>query len=173
MFTVLESESVLTREEIEQLVSGEREKAVLLSKIVMLIGNYFETDVCSIYLFEPTRVELVLAATVGLRQQSIGEIRMRVDEGLVGLVAESESPVAVEDAPAHPRFKYFPEAGEDAFRSFLGVPLFDKGEACGVLVVQTTDPREFSEDAIDTLVTTAELVGPVVNGVASVESIDG
>ena len=41
---------------------------------------------------------------------------MRLDEGLAGLVAEQLRPLIVEDAPAHPRFKYFSEAGEDPYQ---------------------------------------------------------
>ena len=60
-----------------------------------------------------------------------------LNEGLAGLVAEQVRPVAVEQVENHPRFKYFSEAGEDAYQSFLGVPLIDRGVLQGVLVVQT------------------------------------
>ena len=67
----------------------------------------------------------------------------RVNEGLAGLVAEQVRPVAVEQVKSHPRFKYFSEAGEDAYQSFLGVPLIDRGVLQGVLVVQTVEARVF------------------------------
>ena len=50
---------------------------------------------------------------IGLAAESVGRVRMRLSEGLVGLVAEKMRPSVVEDATTHPRFKYFPEAGED------------------------------------------------------------
>ena len=81
--------------------------------VVALIAKRFETDVCSAYLLEPDRANLVLAATLGLRPQCIGTLRMAVHEGLAGLVAEQVRPVAVEQVKNHPRFKYFKEAGED------------------------------------------------------------
>ena len=77
------------------------------------------------------------------RPDSVGRVRMRLDEGLAGLVAEELRPLVVDDAPAHPRFKYFKEAGEDPYHSFLGVPLVDRGLLQGVLVVQTVEPRAF------------------------------
>ena len=64
-------------------------------------------------------------------------MRLACNEGLTGLVAEQVKPVAVEQARKHPRFKYFSEAGEDHYQSFLGVPLIDRGVLQGVLVVQT------------------------------------
>ena len=88
----------------------------------------------------------LLAATVGLRPESVGRIRMRLNEGLAGLVGEQLRPQVVEDATRHPRFKYFDEAGEDPYHSFLGVPLIDRGLLQGVLVVQTAEARTFGMD---------------------------
>ena len=53
--------------------------------VVALIAKRFETDVCSAYLLEPDRANLVLAATVGLRPQCIGTLRLALHEGLAGL----------------------------------------------------------------------------------------
>jgi starch phosphorylase len=130
--------------------------------VVALIAKRFHSDVCSAYLLEPDRANLVLAATVGLRPQCIGTLRLALNEGLAGLVAEQVCPVAVEQAISHPRFKYFKEAGEDAYQSFLGVPLIDRGVLQGVLVVQTVDARVFREDEVRVLVEAATQVAPVV-----------
>src|SRR5262249_10960838 len=118
-----EGSLLLTLAEVSQLVSHSRDAGETLRNIVHLIQGRFHTAVCSVYFLEPDSGELVLGATVGLRRESIGRVRMRLDEGLTGLVAEKMAPVMVADASRHPRFKYFPEAGEDPYRSFLGVPL--------------------------------------------------
>jgi starch phosphorylase len=153
---------VLTFEEIGNLAREGSKPAETLMNVVRLIARRFETEVCSVYLLEPDRASLVLAATVGLRPQSIGALRLSLSEGLAGLVAEQVRPVAVEHAQTHPRFKYFKEAGEDAYQSFLGVPLIDRGVLQGVLVVQTIEPRVFSEDDIRMLLDAATQVAPVV-----------
>jgi starch phosphorylase len=154
---------VLTLEEIANLAAEEGQPAETLMNVVALIAKRFNTDVCSAYLLEPDRANLVLAATVGLRRECIGHLRMAIHEGLAGLVAEQVRPVAVEQADTHPRFKYFPEAGEDEYQSFLGVPLIDRGVLQGVLVVQTMAPRLFSEDEIQMLTEAAAQVAPVVS----------
>ena len=140
-----EVRSVLTLEEIGNLAADGGQPAETLMNVVALIAKRFRTDVCSAYLLEPDRANLVLAATVGLRKECIGSLRMEVHEGLTGLVAELVRPVAVEQVKQHPRFKYFRDAGEDAYQSFLGVPLIDRGVLQGVLVVQTMEARVFSE----------------------------
>src|SRR5882762_5861933 len=131
-----ESTLLLTLEEISQLVSHSHDPAETLTNIVRLIQGRVHTAVCSVYLLEPERGELVLGATVGLKAESVGRLRMRLDEGLTGLVAEKMTPVMVADAFQHPRFKYFPDVGEDRYQSFLGVPLVEGGALQGVLVVQ-------------------------------------
>src|SRR5580692_11608242 len=136
---------VLTLEEIGNLAAEGGKPAETLMNVVALIAKRFETDVCSVYLLEPDRANMVLAATVGLRPECIGTLRLALNEGLAGLVAEQVRPIAVEQAQNHPRFKYFREAGEDPYKSFLGVPLIDRGVLQGVLVVQTIEPRVFQE----------------------------
>ncbi|HTC65228.1 MAG TPA: alpha-glucan family phosphorylase [Candidatus Saccharimonadales bacterium] len=157
------SSFVLTLEEIGNLAAEGGKPAETLMNVVALIGKRFKTDVCSAYLLEPDRANLILAATVGLRQQCVGTLRMALNEGLAGLVAEQVQPVAVERAQNHPRFKYFSEAGEESYQSFLGVPLIDGGVLQGVLVVQTLDARIFKEAEIKMLSEAANQLAPVVS----------
>jgi glycogen phosphorylase len=152
-----------TLEEISRLVSNSGNPTETLTNIVELIQRRFESDVCSVYLLEPDRSTLVLAATVGLRPESVGRVRMRLSEGLAGLVGEQLRPLVVEDATRHPRFKYFKEAGEDPYHSFLGVPVVDRGLLQGVLVVQTIEPRVFDDAIVRMLMTAGTQLAPLVS----------
>ena len=87
---------VQSLEEVLHLVQDTGKPAEALASVVRLIAKRFEADVCSVYLLEPDRGNLVLAATVGLRPQCIGTLRMALNEGLAGLVAEEVYPIAVE-----------------------------------------------------------------------------
>ena len=158
-----EAHYVLTLEELGNLAQEGGKPAETLMNVVALIARRFQTDVCSAYLLEPDRAHLILAATLGLRKECIGVLRLALHEGLAGLVAEEVRPVAVEHAKNHPRFKYFSEAGEDPFQSFAGVPLVDRGVLQGVLVVQTIKPRTFDEDDIRMLAQAAAQVAPVIS----------
>src|SRR5580693_5485470 len=158
------SPSVKTKlEEISNLAAEGGKPAETLMNVVALIAKRFKTEVCSAYLLEPDRSNLILAATLGLRPQCVGTLRMAVQEGLAGLVAEQVQPVAVEQVKHHPRFKYFSEAGEEAYQSFLGVPLIDGGVLQGVLVVQTIDARAFTDAEIKMLSEAAAQLAPVVS----------
>jgi starch phosphorylase len=153
---------VLTLEEIGNLTQLGGKPAETLMNVVGLIAKRFRTEVCSAYLLEPDRANLVLAATVGLRRECIGTLRLGLHEGLAGLVAEEVRPVAVFQVNTHPRYKYFGESGEENFQSFLGVPVIERGILQGVLVVQTIEPRTFDDEEIRMLAEAATEVAPVI-----------
>ncbi len=150
--------SLDTTRELRLVDSGLQSIDSTLDRIVVSIANQMQTDVGSLYLLEADKDSLVLVATVGLLQSCVGNLRMRLDEGLVGLVAEDRSPVILARAPEHPRFKYFPESDEDEYQSFLGVPIIHDEELCGVLVVQTIEAREFSPAETTQLTKIAKLI---------------
>src|ERR1039458_5534214 len=164
---------VLTIEEITNLTQEGGKPADTLMNVVALIAMRFRTDVCSAYLLEPDRSNLVLAASLGLHPACIGTLRMPLNEGLAGLVAEQVLPVAVDDVRKHSRFKYFKESGEDEYHSFLGVPLIDRGILQGVLVVQTKDPRIYRDGEIRMLVEAANQVAPVVSEARTLDRFIG
>src|ERR1700690_3366578 len=123
----------LTLEEIGKRAADAAKPAETLMNVVALIATRFHSDVCSAYLLEPDRANLVLAATVGLRPECIGTLRLALHEGLAGLVAEGVRPVAVDQVAKHPRYKFFGDSGEESYQSFLGVPIIDRGVLQGVL----------------------------------------
>jgi starch phosphorylase len=169
LVTTHEGSLLWTLEEIGRLVSESGNPSETLNNIVHLIQRRFETDVCSVYLLEPDRSNLVLAATVGLRPDSVGRVRMRLNEGLAGLVAEQLRPQFVANAPSHPRFKYFREAGEDPYRTFLGVPVLDGGLLQGVLVIQTIEQRVFEQDDMRMLMMAGAQLAPIVSEARTLE----
>src|ERR1700676_2486042 len=168
-----EAGHVLTLEEIGNLTAEGGKPAETLMNVVALIAARFRTDVCSAYLLEPDRSNLVLAATLGLSPKAIGTLRMPLNEGLTGLVAEQVLPVAVDDVSKHSRYKYFKDSGEDEYHSFLGVPLIHRGILQGVLVVQTKEARIFRETEIRTLVEAAAQVAPVVSEARTLDRFIG
>jgi len=118
-----------------------------LDRIVTLVASSMATEVCSIYLHRDDQT-LELCATRGLNPDAVHVTRMRVGEGLVGSVARRRAPINTADAPSTKGFRYMPETGEEVYSSFLGVPLQRLGERLGVLVVQSKDAREFSDDEV-------------------------
>jgi phosphotransferase system, enzyme I, PtsP len=118
-----------------------------LDRITGLIAEQMGTDVCSIYLMRD-RDTLELCATRGLNAAAVHQTRMRVGEGLVGRIAREARPLNTGEAPRTRGFRYMPETGEEVYSAFLGVPIQRLGETLGVLVVQSSDARPYSGDAV-------------------------
>jgi phosphotransferase system enzyme I (PtsP) len=136
----------------------------LLDRTVTMISERLQAEVCSIYLYDEETRELVLKATKGLNPEAVEKVRMAYGTGLVGATLEGLDAIVEGDAPRHPRFKYFSEAHEDAFRSFLSVPLRQGEVQIGVLVVQHSSPDYFNEtDARALRAVASQLAGVLQN----------
>ncbi len=135
-------------EEIGTIVTESSDFGASLQGIVRSVARHMSMEVCSIYVYDPARRLLTLMATAGLDPSSVGRITMSVDEGLTGIVVEKLQPVMAIDALTHPRYKYFPETGEERYHSFLGVPVVDRGQPVGVLILQTSRRRRFTTSEV-------------------------
>lgn len=139
-----------------------------LDKIVILIASNMVAEVCSIYLIK-SKGRLELFATQGLNPKAVHETRLRVGEGLVGVIAANANPLNLTEAQSHPAFVYRPETGEEDYHSFLGVPILRSGHTLGVLVVQNRASRHYSEEEVEALQTAAMLLAEII---ASGEFLD-
>ncbi len=148
--------------DVAGLVSRSHDLAETLRNVVDLVARRLDADVCSVYLTDPDLEHLTLKATRGLRQDAVDRVRLDFSEGLVGLAAEQRKPIAIESARSHPRFRFFPEIGEESFESLMAAPLLVRDVPIGVLVVQTKHARRFSDGDVAALQTCAQLIAPVV-----------
>jgi phosphotransferase system enzyme I (PtsP) len=146
-----------------------------LDRIVRIVAVEMIAEVCSVYVMRAGEV-LELFATQGLRLEAVHRTRLRVGEGLVGLIAATARPLALADAQSHTAFAYRPETGEEVYHSLMGVPILRGGRVLGVLVVQNRSRRHYDETEIEVLQTIAMIVaelaasGELVNPLEIAES---
>ncbi len=158
---------------IVQEVSSATDLTDALKVVVARIREAMHTEVCSVYLFDPDSKRYVLMATEGLKQEAVGRVSLSSSQGLVGLVGSREEPINVDNAPAHPKFHFLSETGEDPFLSFLGVPIIHHKRLMGVMVVQQRDSRQFDESEEAFLVTmSAQLAGVIAHAEATGNILD-
>ena len=113
----------------------------VLSIIVSRVRIAMGAEVCSVYIRERHGERYWFRATEGLNRDQVGKACLARGEGLVGLVAEREEPLNLEDAQLHANFQLLSDIGEEPFHSFLGVPIIHQRDVLGVLVVQQTQRR--------------------------------
>ena len=102
-----------TLRQIIQEVNAAETLDEALDIIVARVRVAMGTEVCSVYMVDPVSQRLVFRATEGLNSEQVGVASLSEGEGLVGLVAEREEPVNLENAESHPSFQFLPGIGEE------------------------------------------------------------
>jgi len=139
----------------------------LLDEAPRRIAAMLEASVCSLYLLEGDRSELVMRGNVGF-SDAVGQVRLRVGEGITGEAVEYMRPVSTETAEQHTTYKHFAQLGEERFPVFLAVPIRGKSGPLGALVVQR-EVRPFADRDVELL---SVLGGLVAAGVRHAELVD-
>jgi GAF domain-containing protein len=153
-----------TLQQIVSTVASSLELTEVLRAVVRLMSEASGVHACFAYLLDEGGERLVLRAASPPYEKQAGKVVMERGEGLAWWAAERGEPAFIRDnALADPRTKYFPELEEEKFQSLLALPVVGRsGEVIGVITAHTEAPREFSDDEVDFLVTSASLVASAI-----------
>ncbi len=146
---------------LRELMAEPLEPQDRLDRIVRQIAQNMVAEVCSFYVLRADGV-LELYATEGLNPGAVHLAQLKMGQGLVGTIAAGARPLNLSDAQSHPAFTYLPETGEEIFHSFLGAPILRAGRTLGVLVIQNKAMRNYSEDELEALETTAMVLAEMI-----------
>ncbi len=145
--------------EIIQTISYNLDLKEVLSRIVKIVSSVTKADSCFLYLIDGEN--LILRASLNPKPLEIGNIKMKVGEGITGWVAEKQKTVTIaKEAYKDKRFKFFNSLPEDKFEGILSVPIIYRDKVLGVINVQHSKPRKYSE----TEVVLFELIAKVTGG---------
>jgi phosphotransferase system enzyme I (PtsP) len=133
-------------------------------RIAVILG----ADVCSLYVLEGDRSELVMRGNVGFSHAAIGQVRLKVGEGITGEAVEYMRPISTSTAEQYASYKHFEELGEERFPAFLAVPIRGKSGPLGALVVQKKSPP-FEDRDVELL---SALGGLIAAGIRTAELVD-
>jgi phosphotransferase system enzyme I (PtsP) len=130
-------------------------------------------DVCSIYIYDDVKGELVLRANTGFNPEIIGKIKLKRGEGIAGTVFEKNDPVCVTDGFTHPNFRYFKGTGEERYKLFLSVPIVSGAVPVGVTMLQRQQNNRFKDSDIKALQIVASQLATVFDNVKIIISLQG
>ncbi len=149
---------------VSNIVSSELSLDEMLGEIVGLTAQVTECDACLVYLLELETGEIVLRASQVPHANDLGNLRMKMGEGVTGWVAEHKAVVALpSNAAADVRFKRFPALIEDTYEAFLSVPLVSGGEVIGVVNVHHRQAYNHSPEEVALLTFVGEQMGGAIS----------
>lgn len=148
---------------VVDITTAETELDGVLAEIIRVATDIVPADSVFIYLFDESHRNLVLRASKTPHKKELGQITLRVGEGLTGWVARNVKPLAISSGSYEdPRFKAFDVLPEDRYEAFLALPIIYKGKAIGVINMQYKKTHEYTAAAVDLLSMIARQVGGVI-----------
>jgi len=120
--------------EISAAMNSEKDLSSLLSLIVEETTKVLTAERTTLYLYDPDSEELWSLIAQGT---DVGEIRLKLGQGLAGYVAETKDSIKIDDAYSDPRFnKEVDKKTGFVTHNMLVVPLLNlKDEVVGVMQV--------------------------------------
>ena len=111
---------------------------------------------CGIMTLDPATRELVTVASLDLPRELVGQVRVKVGEGVTGRAVLERRPVKNRDVLTDERSRFIGLRRQTGFRSMLAVPMREGDRAIGALVVFRRDVHDFSTAEEELLVALAD-----------------
>jgi len=145
---------------ISSIVASNRTVDEMLGEIVGISVQVTGCDACLVYMLEPATGEIVLRASQVPHAAEIGNLSMKVGQGVTGWVVENKSVVVLpEKASSDQRFMRLPGLVEDTYEAFCSVPLVSAGEVIGVINVHDKERKDWTPEEVSLLTFVGEQMG--------------
>jgi phosphoserine phosphatase RsbU/P len=113
----------------------------LLENVAQIVKTVVPYDLFAILLYSERAQGLRIRHSIGHRDEVVRSLVIPLGEGVTGTAATSRMPVLVDDVTQDPRYLN----ALDAVRSELAVPMMARGKLVGVLDVQSTRVKAYSD----------------------------
>ncbi len=127
--------------EVSRVTSETLDLDKLLENVAAIVKTVVPYDLFAILLYSEQGQVLRIRHAIGHRDELVRSLIIRLNEGVTGVAAATRLPVMVDDVRTDPRYLN----ALDAVRSELAVPMLARGKLVGVLDVQSTRVKAYSE----------------------------
>jgi PAS domain S-box-containing protein len=147
---------------ISNVVSQSFELKQILNSSIDSIIEIMNADAALIFLLNQEAGELVLHAHRGVSDSFVSDVgRLKLGEGLNGMVAETGEPAFIKDASTDDRLTKL-AVKEEGIRSQIIVPLKSKCKVMGTICVAMHKRRQFNQDEVELLAALGNQIGVAV-----------
>ncbi len=127
--------------EVSRITSETLDLDQLLENVAAIVKTVVPYDLFAILLYSEARGGLRIRYSIGHRDELVRNLIVPLNEGITGVAAATLTPVMVDDVRDDPRYLN----ALDAVRSELAVPMTARGKLVGVIDLQSTRVRAYSE----------------------------
>ncbi len=140
--------------EVVKAVNSTLDRQEVLDLLVSNVTQVMDLKASAIRLLDEKQRTLELVASHGLSEKYLNKGPVDADKSISD--AMEGKTISVYNVTEDPRAQYPKEAEEEGIASIVSLPLRTKGRVIGVMRLYTPEPREFSEEEINSAETLAE-----------------
>jgi len=144
-----------TLNKISRAITSDLYLEDILKLIVTLTANVMKAKVCNVWLIDEKKQEFNIMATQSMHQEYLNKRTIKLNEGIVGLVAREKKPKLIFDVLKEEQYKEKKLARKEGLVSMASIPMMVKDKVIGVLNVYTNKPYEFTKAEVTLLSTIA------------------
>ncbi|HDK26984.1 MAG TPA: ANTAR domain-containing protein [Candidatus Atribacteria bacterium] len=144
-----------TLNKISRAITSDLYLEDILKLIVTLTANVIKAKVCNVWLIDEKKQEFNIKATQSMHQEYLNKKTIKLNEGIVGLVAKEKKPKIIFDVLKEEQYKEKKLARKEGLVSMASIPMMVKDKVIGVLNVYTNRPYEFTKAEVTLLSTIA------------------
>jgi two-component sensor histidine kinase len=146
----------------------------VLNEACRLVAEALGADLAKVLEVEYESQELLVRAGVGWRPGVVGVQRIPMGvRSSEAYAIEVAKPVITKDIRREPRFDVPPFMKDHGAIALANVPIFlPRGKPYGLLQVDSREPRDFGEEDIEFLRTYATILGPVIDRLHKLHSLE-
>jgi GAF domain-containing protein len=129
----------------------------MLNTVAQVVASTTSSDASAIFLYDESTGLLSLRSAVGLSQEAVGNVTVRIGNGIIGRAAIEGKLISAPDAQKHESFLAHPGIGDEKYRSQVSVPILLQAQnrLVGVLNIHSIERRTFDQDELEFLRTVA------------------
>jgi diguanylate cyclase (GGDEF)-like protein len=167
-------QQLMTCVEIGKALTSTLDMERILVIILKRLNKLIRAKNWSLFLLDPQTRKLHFEVVVGLDKRSLGNMQIRLGEGIAGTVALTGEPILVPDVHKDPRFSgRVDHVTGFITRSLICLPLKLRGSIIGALeVVNPEDASLFRPDSMPVLSILADYVAIAINNARNYEKIE-
>ena len=149
--------------DIGRLAGENADLTRFLDQAVVQIARAVEIHHVKVLKYRPRSSDLLLIAGVGWKEGAVRSATLSADlRSPPGRAFQTAEPVTIKDFSKQEEYVRSDLLKEHGIVSVSNVPVLTNGAAWGVLEVDSTAPRDFTEDTTDFLTAAAALIGTVL-----------
>jgi len=150
---------------VVELIGAVSDVSWLATQVAQLLRGAFHADAAFVYVLDDDDRHLTLAGATAPFEDAVGSVQLALGTGVSGWVASHRQAVILPEGKANDlRWLPFPQLRGSEFTSMASVPMLTSaGDVVGVVNLHTTRRRDYDEQEITLLHSTATLVAGTVH----------